>query len=103
MYRKNNKSVVKIPVLTHEELTELGKIIHYKKEDELAEKRFWKKVYKKSGLQYDSYKDLANEFDTLILNGKLKIGFLDGSNLSNLADRDKIAIMSAIKNSKKQE
>lgn len=49
----NEKSMVKIPILSDEEIIELGQIMHYQREDELAKKRFWKKIYEKRGLKYN--------------------------------------------------
>lgn len=52
MKKRIEKGMAKIPVLTDDELRELGKIMFHKKDDELAEKRFWKKVYEKRNIEY---------------------------------------------------
>lgn len=50
--KKSDKDLVKIPIVTYEELIELGNIMHYETDDELLERRFWKKVYGNRGLKY---------------------------------------------------
>lgn len=51
MNNKTDKDMAKIPILTEDELIELGKIMHLSKNDELAEERFWKEVYGKRGIK----------------------------------------------------
>lgn len=48
----DNKNLKKIPVLTEEELKELGKVLHLHKGNEIIKRRFWKEIYKKRGLEY---------------------------------------------------
>lgn len=48
--KKTDKDLVKIPIITYDELTELGEILY--DGDELSEIRFWEKVYEKRGLRY---------------------------------------------------
>lgn len=52
MHKKIDKDMVKIPVLSDKEIRELGELKLLSKIDELAEKRFWKEVYGKRGLEY---------------------------------------------------
>ena len=51
MKQSNKMQTTKIPVLTDEEVLELGKIMHLNKNDELLKKRFWNEVYKKRGMK----------------------------------------------------
>lgn len=48
--KKTDKDLLKIPIVTYEELDKLGNILHAA--DELAERKFWKEVYEKRGLKY---------------------------------------------------
>lgn len=50
MDKKADKELVKIPILTDEELMQLGKIMYSK--DKLSEIKFWEEIYKKRGLKY---------------------------------------------------
>lgn len=50
MQKKTDKDMVKIPIITDEELIHLGKVVY--SEDELSEIKFWEEVYKKRGLKY---------------------------------------------------
>lgn len=53
VFMKNDESKMrKIPVLNDDELKELGSIMYSDLKDELAKKRFWKKVYEKRGIKY---------------------------------------------------
>lgn len=52
MQKLNKGKIKKIPVLTDEELKQLGKILHLHKGNEIIERRFWKEVYEKRGLEY---------------------------------------------------
>lgn len=50
---KNDESKMrKLPVLNDDELKELGNIMYSDSKDELAKKRFWKKVYEKRDIKY---------------------------------------------------
>lgn len=48
----NNEKFIKIPILSTDEVTELGRIMHEQKEDEFALKRFWEEVHEKRGQKY---------------------------------------------------
>lgn len=51
MKNSNKRKIKKVPVLTDKELKELEKIMYSREEDDLAKKRFWKKVYNDRGLE----------------------------------------------------
>lgn len=51
MHNANKRKIKKVPVLTDKELKELEKIMYSREEDDLAKKRFWKKIYNIRGLE----------------------------------------------------
>lgn len=90
----SDNKMVKIPVLTQDELNEYCRIMSLK--DESLETEFWEQTYSKNGLVYDLEKKLVNKFNELVESGKMHLNLVEGSSLSDLTDEDKISIMNIL-------
>lgn len=84
----------RIPVLTQEELNELGMVLHTK--DNELEKEFWEIVYAKRGLIYVNEKDLVSKFDEMVSSGRIHLNLVKGLTVSDLSDDDKIQLMNVL-------
>mgnify|MGYP000939240367 CR=1 FL=1 len=100
MNNTKESKAIKIPVLTDEEFQEWGRVVHSK--DEELEKKFWRKIYFKRGLTYNSDEKLMNEFDELVSSGRMHLNFADGTSLEDLTDDEKINVMKILNKHKKK-
>lgn len=59
--KKTDKDMVKIPIITYDELMELAGIMGSSNYNELEEIKFWEEVYERRGLKYIRKRGCHNE------------------------------------------